>query len=86
MFQQLYKHLNENNLISKFQSGFRPGDSTLTALIQMCDTWFTNMDRGMLTEVVFLDICKAFDSVNHDILLEKLTYNGVSEVELQWFP
>ena len=72
--------MNEN-LISKFQSGFRPGYSTLSALIQMCDAWFNNMDNGELTGVVFLDIQKAFDSIDHDILLDKLKFYGIS----QWF-
>jgi hypothetical protein len=69
IFTQLYKHLNENCLISKFQSEFRPGHSTITALIQMCDNWYETMDNGKLTGVVFLDIRKAFDSIDHVILL-----------------
>ena len=85
IFTQLYKHLNENCLISKFQSGFRPGHSTITALIQMCDNWYENMDNGKLTGVVFLDIRKAFDSIDHVILLEKLAFYGVSQLELAWF-
>ncbi len=85
IFQQLYKYMNENNLISKFQSGFRPGYSTLSALIQMCDAWFNNMDNGELTGVVFLDIQKAFDSIDHDVLLEKMIFYGVSQNELKWF-
>ena len=56
IFQQLYKYMNENS--SKFQSGFRPGYSTLSALIQMCDAWFNNMDNGELTGAVFLGIQK----------------------------
>ena len=47
MFQQLCRHLNKNNLISKFQSSLHPGHSTPTALIQMRDTQFTNKGRGM---------------------------------------
>ena len=66
--------MNESNLISKFQSGFRPGYSTLSALIQMCDDWFNKMDNGELTGVVFLDIQKAFDSIDHNILLKKLKF------------
>ncbi len=77
--------MNENNLISKFQSGFRPGYSTLSALIQMCDAWFNNLDNGELTGVVFLDIQKAFDSIDHDVLLEKMIFYGVSQNELKWF-
>ena len=85
IFKQFYKHLNENNLISKFQSGFRPGHSTITALIQMCDNWYENMDNGKLTGVVFIDIRKAFDSIDHDILLKKLAYYGVLHMEHTWF-
>ena len=77
--------MNENNLISKFQSGFRPGYSTLYALIQMCDAWFNNTDNGELTGVVFLDIQKAFDSIDHNILLDKLKFYGISQIELKWF-
>ena len=85
IFKQLYKHLNDNKLISKFQSGFRPGHSTITALIQMCDNWYENMDNGKLTGVVFIDIRKAFDSIDHAILPQKLAYYGVSQLEHTWF-
>ena len=57
IFQQLCKYMNESNFISKFQSGFRPGYFTLSALIELCDDWFSNMDNGELTGVVFLDFC-----------------------------
>ena len=70
VFRQLYSYLTENSLLSKFQSGFRPKHSTATALIQMCDEWLENMDNGKLNGVVFLDIKKAFDSINHHILLK----------------
>ena len=51
----------------------------------MCDDWFDNMDKGRLTGVVFLDIRKAFDSVDHSILLEKVQFYGVADRELMWF-
>ena len=63
IFKQFYKHLNDNMLVSKFQSGFRPGHSTITTLLQMCNNWYENMDNGKLTGVVFIDIRKAFDSI-----------------------
>ena len=61
IFRQLYGYLTDNDLLSKLQSGFRPKHSTLSALIQMCDDWLTNMDVGKINCVVFLDIRKAFD-------------------------
>ena len=51
----------------------------------MCDKRFENMDNGKLTRVLFLDIRKAFDSIDHSILLEKVEYYGVSGRELMWF-
>ena len=62
IFQQPYHYLKVNSFLSKFQSGFRPLHSTVSVLIQMCDDWSDNMDKGKLTGVVFLDIRKAFDS------------------------
>ena len=51
----------------------------------MCDKRFENMDNGKLTRVLLLDIRKAFDSIDHSILLEKVEYYGVSGRELMWF-
>ena len=62
-----------------------PLRSTVSALIQMCDDWSDNMYKGKLTGVVFLDIRKAFDSVDHSILLEKVQFYGVADRELMWF-
>ena len=66
VFHQVYGYLTENCMLSKSQSGFRPKPprSTLMALTQMCDEWLENMDNGKLNGVVFLDIKKAFDSMN----------------------
>ena len=48
----------------------------------MCDNWYDNMDKGRLTSVVFLDIRKAFNSVDHSILLQKVQFHGVADREL----
>ena len=74
VFNQIYKFLNDNSLLSKYQSGFRPKNSTLTAVLQMCDTFYENMDNGKLNGVVFLDIRKVFDSIDHTILLQKMRF------------
>ena len=84
VFQQLYHYLKVNSILSKFQSGFRPLYSTVSALIQMCDDWSDSMDKGKLTGVVFLDIRKAFDSVDHSVLLEKVQCYGVADRKLMW--
>ena len=64
----------------------RPKQSTVTDLIQMYDEWLENMDNGKLNDVIFLDIKKAFDSINHDILLNKMKKRfSISSMELNWF-
>ena len=87
MFKQLYGYHSDNSLLSKFQSGFHPKRSTLSALIRICDDLLKNMDDGELNCVIFLDIRKAFDSINHEILVKKwrnvfLITHGI---ELKWF-
>ena len=79
VFQQLYHYLKVNSILSKFQSDFPPLHLTVSVLIQMCDDWSDNMDKGRLTGVVFLDIRKAFNSVDHSILLEKVQFYGVAD-------
>ena len=86
VFRQVYGYLTENCMLSKFQSGCRPKHCMVTALIQMCDEWLENMDNGKMNGVVFLDIKKAFDSINHGILLNKMKKCfGISSIELKWF-
>ena len=79
---QIYKFLNDKSLLSKYQSGFRPKNLTLTALLQMCYTFYENMENGKLNGVVFLDIRKAFDSINNTIFLQKMRLQcGITNTE-----
>ena len=82
---QLYQYLREHNILSPFQCGFRKCHSTEFAALSLADTIRRNMDQGMLTGAVFIDFRKAYDSVNHDLLLQKLSYMGVLDKELAWF-
>ena len=68
-----------------FQSGFRSGYSTDTALTFLCDKIRLNADKGFYTGVVLIDLQKAFDTVNHDILLYKLESLGLCTNAVKWF-
>ena len=82
---QLYEYLNTNNLLSNCQSGFRSMHSTLTALLEATNSWSVNIDKGLLNAVVFIDLKKAFDTIDHLILLRKLRLYGFDEGSLRWF-
>jgi hypothetical protein len=85
----VHSHFSEflelHNLITIAQSGFRKLHSTVTALLNVTDKWLRNIDHGLVTGVVFIDLRKAFDTVDINILLSKLSMFGISGIELQWF-
>ena len=59
--------------------------STETAMLDVTNKWLINMDQGYLNGVIFLDLKKAFDCVDHEILLKKLTLYRYNELSLEWF-
>ena len=74
----MFDQVNVNNLLSKKQCGFCPGDSTIYQLISITSTIneaFENYDE---THAVFLDISKAFDKIWHEGIIFKLKCNGIS--------
>ena len=82
---QLREYLNINNLLPIVQSGFRPGYSCTTALLNIMDDIITASDRGNCTALILLDFSRAFDTLNHEILLNILKYIGLSENAVEMF-
>ena len=82
---QLGPFLEENRLSSQSQFGFRLKRSTSTALIAFTDQVLESMDKGCVTGTVFLDLRKAFDTVDHLLLINKLKSLGVAGKSLEWF-
>lgn len=83
--RQLTIYLNKNNLLNSFQSGFRQGHSTVTALLKVTDDIHHAIDVGQLTVLTLLDFSSAFNSVDFDILLSILGSLNVSPLALTWF-
>ena len=85
-YDQVYAYLSEQfSIISKSQSRSRSINSTVTALLEATDSWAFNIDRGNITAVVFLDLTKAFDTVDHTVLLSQLSTYGIQENAYNWF-
>ena len=82
---QVYSYLQENNILHPMQFGFRPGHTTQDVLVSMVDEWRKALDEDKLVGSIMLDLSKAFDSVNHMILLQKLEHYGVRGEERKWF-
>ena len=69
---QLCQLLREHKILSSYQFGFKKGYSTELAAIALTDSIRRNIDQGHLTDAVFINLTKAFDSVDHQLLLQKL--------------
>jgi hypothetical protein len=84
MYNRLYEFINKHNILYKYQFGFRQSHSTNMALIVLIDKIAEAIDNGEFVVGVFLDFRKAFDTVNHSILLGKLYKLGIRGVAHDW--
>lgn len=82
---QISSYVFKNNLLSKFQSGFRPGHSTATALLKVTEDVRDGLENSKVTVLVLIDFSNAFNTVDHDILLAILSQIGVSSLSRDWF-
>ena len=78
VYEQLYVHLEEQDKLCKHQSCFRAIHSTVTALLEATDSWAYNINIEKINGVIFLELKKSLDNVDHNILLSKLDLYGIS--------
>ena len=77
--------LSKNKLLHRFQSRFRKNYSTNTCLGHLTDKITTGFAKGLFTGMVLIDLLKAFDTIDHQILLKKMKYLGFSKSTITWF-
>ena len=72
-------------MFSSNQSGVQRLHSALKCLLKNSDDWYSRLDLGKLVGLVFIDLKRAFDTVSHDIICQKLKYYGIQQHEVLWF-
>ena len=77
--------LESNKILFANQSGFRPKHSTESCLTHLCDRIMEGCDSGFHTGMILIDLQKAFDTINHDILLDKMKFMKFSKETISWF-
>ena len=85
MHLRLYTFLEENQILCKNQFGFKKKSSCAHSLIEITEKIKESIDNGRFGCGIFIDLKKAFDTVNHDILLLKLEHYGIRGAPLEWF-
>ena len=85
MHKHLFAFLEYHNILFQSQFGFRRNNSTLYALVQITEIIKESIDKGKYGCGIFIALRKAFDTVNHGILLKKLRHYGMRDNMLDWF-
>ena len=84
MYNRIYKHLKNNNLLFDKQFGFQLNNSTEHSILQLVNDISSSFGRGQYTLGIFIDLSKAFDTVDHEILISLLEYYGIKGKTLKW--
>ena len=85
IYDQTVSFLNENNFLYNRQSGFRKNHSTDTCLTYLNDKIVKGFDSGLFTGMILIDLQKAFDTIDHEILLNKMKHFGFSQQVIKWY-
>ena len=85
MYNRVYNHLDSKGLLYEKQFGFQRNNSTEHAILQLTRDITSSFEKGEYTLGVFIDLSKAFDTVDHQILNKKLQYYGIDGTALEWF-
>ena len=85
VFSQLYDYFRNNDLFYDSQYGFLKNYSTELAAMELTDKVLKDIDDKHITLVIFMDLSKAFDTLDHGILIMKLAHYGINGIPLEWF-
>ena len=85
MYNRLYKCLTTEKLLYSKQFDFQTGLSTEHAIVKLVDQIYESFEKDRYTLVIFIDLSKAFDTVDHTILIKKLEMYGIKGINLAWF-
>ena len=78
-------YFQEHNVLSKFQFGFLPEKSTYESIFNVVKRMYSSINNNKLMAMIFLDIAKAFNCLNHTVLLKKMRDVGMSKRVIDWF-
>ena len=85
VYNQIYEYFDKHKLFNKNQHGFRKSHSTESASLEFVGHILSSLENTGIAFSLFIDLSKAFDTISHDILLNKLKYYGIKNTPLSWF-